>query len=163
MFNNKTKVLSVCTLVLPWLTAPFLGKRVFKQFTGVAIFTDVLWCIISVIANKKKWWKADPFILKKVPIDTPFVFGMYFITTLWVFKLTYGNFKKYFTLNAMIDFVLAFPIVNFYDKMGAFKLKKMQQFTFFLIVLSLAIIIYIYQNMIENVIKRYSKNGIEVW
>jgi hypothetical protein len=128
----------------------------------VAIFTNILWSIISVIANKKKWWKANPFILKNVPIDIPFVAGIYFITTLWVFKLTYGNFKKYFALNAIIDFILSFPIVKFYDKMGAYKLRKMPPTIFYLVVLSLAVIIYAYQYMMEKSIKRFSKKGKEV-
>lgn len=106
-----------------------------------------------MIASNKRWWKSDPFIFKKVKIDLPFVFGMYFITTLWVFKLSYGDFKKYFALNALIDLLLAFPIAKFYDKTGAFKLQKMSNFLFYLIVLSLAVIIYIYQFSLEKVIQ----------
>jgi hypothetical protein len=152
--SKNSTILSVCTLVLPWFTAPFLGKKVFIRYTSVAIFTNVIWSILSVFANKKRWWKADPFILKNVPIDIPFVAGMYFITTLWVFKLTFGNFKKYFALNAVIDFLLSFPVVKFYDQVGAFKLRKMSSILFYLIVLSLAVIIYVYQFIMERVIKR---------
>ncbi|MBT2636449.1 hypothetical protein [Bacillus sp. ISL-39] len=159
MFNKKSDILSLCTLFLPWLSAPFLGKQVFKRFTSVAIFTNILWSIISVVANKKKWWKANPFILKNVPIDIPFVAGIYFVTTLWVFKLTYGNFKKYFTLNAIIDLILAFPIVKFYEKMGAYKLRKMPPIIFYLLVVSLAVIIYGYQYSLEKLIKKFSTKG----
>ena len=154
MSSKNSTILSVCTLVLPWFTAPFLGKKVFIRYTSVAIFTNVIWSILSVFANKKRWWKADPFILKNVPIDIPFVAGMFFITTLWVFKLTFGNFKTYFALNAVIDFVLAFPVVKFYDRVGAFKLSKLSSTLFYLIVLSLAVIIYVYQCTMERVMKR---------
>ncbi|WP_044338800.1 hypothetical protein [Rossellomorea aquimaris] len=151
MSSRNSTILSFCTLVLPWFTAPFLGKNVFRRFTSVAIVTNVIWSILSVFANKKRWWKADPFILKNVPIDIPFVAGMYFITILWVFKLTFGNFIRYFALNAVIDFLLAFPVVKFYDQVGAFKLRKMSSTLFYMIVLSLAIIIYVYQCTMERV------------
>lgn len=154
MSSKNSNILSVCTLVIPWFTAPFLGKKVFIRYTSVTLFTNVIWSILSVFANKKRWWKADPFILKNVPIDLPFVAGMFFITTLWVFKLTFGNFKKYFALNAVIDFLLAFPVVKFYDRVGAFKLRKLSSTLFYMIVLSLALIIYVYQCTMERVMKR---------
>lgn len=162
MFNKKSKILSACTLVLPWLTAPFLGKQAFKRFTSVAIFTNILWSLLSVIANKMQWWKANLIFLKNVLVDIPFVIGMYFVTTIWVFKLTYGNFKKYLALNALLDFLLAFPIVKFYDKMGAFRLRKMRPTFFYLILLSLAVIIYAYQSVMEKMIKRFLRKGEEV-
>ena len=157
MTSKNSTILSACTLILPWFTAPFLGKNIFFRYTSVAVFTNILWSILSVIANKKRWWKADPFFLKKVKIDLPFVGGIYFITTLWVFKLTFGDFKRYFALNALIDFLLAFPVVKFYDKMGAFKLRKMTNLFFYLIVLSLAVIIYLYQFSLEKVIQSVSR------
>ncbi|PFA63087.1 hypothetical protein CN378_18815 [Bacillus sp. AFS015802] len=153
MSSKKSTILSTCTLVLPWFTAPLLGKNTFVRFTSVAVFTNVVWSFLSIIASNKRWWKADPFFWKKTKIDLPFVGGMFFITTLWVFKWTFGDFRKYFALNALIDFLLAFPIVKFYDKMGAFKLRKMSNLFFYLIILSLAVLIYFYQCILEKVIQ----------
>lgn len=161
MFSNKGKLLSICTMVLPWLTAPLLGKATFKRFTPIAVVTNVLWSIMSIYAKNQNWWKANPFILKKTKIDIPFVTGLFFVTTLWVFKLSFGNFKKYFALNAIFDLLLAFPIVWFYEKMGAFKLRGLKSTYFYLIILSLAVVIYGIQTMFENVTENKLSRRVE--
>ncbi|WHY69491.1 hypothetical protein [Neobacillus sp. SuZ13] len=96
MVNKKTFALAM--LIIPWITVPFMEKKSFFRFLPVASFVNLIISVLSVIANKKKWWETkNP--LSPGFVDFTYILGPFFITTLWVFKLTYGNFLKYLITN----------------------------------------------------------------
>lgn len=90
---DKKKTFALAMLIVPWLTVPFMGKKSFFRFLPVASFTNLFISVFSLIANKKKWWvNKNP--LSPGPIDFTYILGSYFVATLWIFKLTYGNFPN---------------------------------------------------------------------
>jgi len=145
--NKKTFALAM--LIIPWITVPFKGKKSLFRFLPVASFVNLFLSVLSVIANKKKWWvNKNP--LSPGFVDFTYILGPFFVTTLWVFKLTYGNFLKYLITNIVIDAVCAYPFAQLWEKVGVFKFKKLNHTIWYFICVSLAIIIYGFQYLMEK-------------
>ncbi|PGT79785.1 hypothetical protein COD11_22015 [Bacillus sp. AFS040349] len=66
--------------------------------------------------------------------------------------MTFGNFSKYLATNIIIDYIFSFPIVKFFTKIGTFEFKKMRPNHFFILSVSMAVIIYYYQLLVERII-----------
>lgn len=154
---NKRKALSFSILVIPWLTAPLLGNNSFVRFLPVSTFIGYIFSLLSEIADRRKWWKVKNAIFPNYRLDFSYLLGLYFITTIWVFKLTYGRFIKYLTLNVVLDYLLAFPIVKFFTKIGVFEFKKMRPKHFYIFSVVTAIVIYFYQLLVERTIVKEVK------
>ncbi|WP_335871997.1 hypothetical protein [Bacillus sp. 2205SS5-2] len=156
---NSKKLLSLSILLIPWFTVPLIGRKTFTRYLPATTFVNLIISLVSVIAEKKKLWRVKNPIFAYTAVDFSFLLGLYFITTIWVFKLSYGNFKLYLVLNVLLDYILSFPLVRFFTKVGVFEFKKMRPKHFFTFSVFLAILIYWYQNIIENTIR--SQDGIE--
>ncbi len=151
---NRKKVYAWSMLVLPWLSAPFLGRQTFIRFLPSAIFANLNMIILSIIANKKKWWINKNTLTPKTPVDFSYILGVHFMTTLWVFKLTFGSFPLYLITNIVIDIINAFPFAGMWEKLGFFKFKRMSPTEYCGLTIFLAIILYIYQFRLEKVINK---------
>ncbi|MDR4949799.1 hypothetical protein [Neobacillus cucumis] len=156
---NKRKALSFCTLFIPWLTIPLIGKNTFIRFMPVATFVGYIFGFLSETADNKKWWKVKNGLFPNYRLDVSYLLGLYLITTIWVFKLTFGNFFKYLTLNIIIDAIFSFSIVKFFTKVGVFEFRKMRPKHFYILSVSMAIIIYWYQLIVERVISKEAKQN----
>ncbi|WP_308128886.1 hypothetical protein [Bacillus sp. sid0103] len=157
---DKRKLLSLCILIVPWLTVPLLGKKTFIRFLPATTFVNLIISLFSVVADRKKFWKVKNPIFHYTAVDYSYLLGLFFITTIWVFKLAYGSFIKYLSLNIVIDYLLSFPIVKFFTKVGVFEFKKLRPIHFFCISVFLAIIIYWYQYLLEKVITKQNENQL---
>jgi hypothetical protein len=151
---DKKKILSLGTLLLPWLTVPLIGRNSFIRFLPVTTFVNFILALVSIPADNRKWWKVKNPLFPKSVIDFSYLLGLFFIGTIWIFKLTYGNFVKYLITNVVMDSLLAFPVTSFFKKVGVFEFKKMKKINFFYITVSLAIILYGYQYTIEKIIRK---------
>ena len=150
--NNIKMAFSLATLILPWLTVPFMGKRSFFRFLPVASFVNLSISVFSLFCNRKKWWVTkNP--LSPGPIDFTYILGPYFVATLWIFKLTFGNFPRYLITNMVLDLINAFPMPYIGNKVGVVKFIKMKNTTWYFICVFLAIIIYGFQYAVEKSIK----------
>lgn len=150
--NNKKMAFSLGMLIIPWLSAPFLGWKSFFRFLPVACFTNLFISLLSVVANKKKWWiNKNP--LSPGLVDFTYILGPFFVATLWIFKLTYGNFLKYFITNAVMDIISAYPFAEIWERVGVFKFKKLTHTRWYFMMVSFAVLIYGYQYLVEKSIK----------
>lgn len=149
---KKKMAFSLTTLIFPWLTVPFMGKRNFIRFLPVASFTNLILSVFSLISYRKKWWITNN-PLSPGPIDFTYILGPYFVATLWIFKLTFGNFPKYLMTNMLLDLINAFPLPYIGKKFGIVKFLKMKHSTWYFICVSLAVIIYGFQYFVEQSIK----------
>lgn len=152
MLSGK-KVLSLFVLIIPWLTIPLIGRKTFIRYLPAATIVNLIVGYFSVIAEKKKFWKIKNPLFPYSPIDFSYQLGLFFVTTIWVFKLTFGDFKKYLLLNVVIDYLLSYPIVKTLTKFGLFEFKKLRPRHFYSISVVLAILIYWYQILVEKVIR----------
>ncbi|MGJ7922114.1 hypothetical protein [Neobacillus sp. LXY-4] len=149
---DKRKALSFCILVVPWLTSPLLGKNSFVRFLPVATFVGYIFSFLSEIADEKKWWKVKNALFPNFRLDFSYLLGLFFITTIWIFKLTFNNFFKYLFTNMAFDYFFVFHVVKFFTKVGVFEFKKMRPKHFYVLSVVTAIIIYFYQRLVERTI-----------
>ncbi len=146
------KRLSFLTLVLPWLTVPFIRKNTFIRFLPTATFIGYIFALFSEVAKKNKLWKVRNGLFKDYTLDVSYLYGLYLITTIWIFKLTFRNFLKYLVTNIVADYFFSFHIIKIFEKVGTFEFKKMKHKNFFFISVLLSVVLYIYQRIIEKVI-----------
>ena len=156
---RKNKMILLAMMVLPWLSLPLLGKRSFKRFYPGALFISVWVAVESIVAKKRMWWRIYERIIPKVIGEMPFILGPFFVATLWIFKLTYGNFLKFFTTNAVLDVICAYPFAEVWEKVGVFKLKKLSHTMWYVFCISLAVIIYGFQKIVEKTIREPNGPG----
>ncbi|MGM0924100.1 MAG: hypothetical protein ACQEWW_23335 [Bacillota bacterium] len=158
--HNKKMAFSLAMLIIPWLTVPFMGKKSFFRFLPVASFTNLIISVMALVGNRKRWWiTKNP--LSPGNVDFSYILGPFFVATLWIFKLTYGNFSKYIITNIVLDLINCFPLFEIWEKMGLFKFKKMKHITWYFICVGFAFIIYGFQYIIEKSIMQAYRPGVE--
>ncbi|MDC3415211.1 hypothetical protein NC797_09315 [Aquibacillus sp. 3ASR75-11] len=152
------KILAWGILVLPWITVPLIGKKSFIRFLPATTFVDLILSLFSVVADKRKLWKVKNPLFPYSSLDFSFICGLFFVTTLWMFRLAYGNFLKYMFLNIVADYFFVFHVMKFFKKVQFFELKRMTYFQFFCTSVSLAAITYGLQYKIERIITEVENN-----
>ncbi|MFC4323105.1 hypothetical protein [Litchfieldia salsa] len=150
MSINKQWTINIVMIVLSWISLLFMGSKSMKRFLPASIFIVVFEALNVQIGKKRKWW-----IFYKKPNsyfsgEFPFNIGPFFAGTIWILKLTYGNFKRFLMLNAIVDGFFAFVIPKWLEKLKVGKLVRLNHFQFFLYMFYKAYILYGFQKMIEN-------------
>ncbi|MED1203683.1 hypothetical protein [Heyndrickxia acidicola] len=128
---KNSKLLLLAMVILPWLTLPFLGKNTFKKYLPSAIFIVTFTKALDFFGEKKKWWR---FYKGIPPLDSMdfFNFGPYFVTSLWMLKLTYGKFPLYFISNTILHILFTFVGLKYlkrYKIASIVKMTKLQHLT----------------------------------
>ncbi|MDR6998977.1 hypothetical protein J2Y67_001409 [Neobacillus niacini] len=77
---DKRKLLSLCILIVPWLTVPLIGKKSFVRFLPATTFVNYIISLFSVVADRKKLWKVKNPIFKYSAVDYSYLLGLFFIT-----------------------------------------------------------------------------------
>lgn len=137
--------------IIIWvLTFIFLPKKSFKRYLPVSLFCSCLLLIQSLLNFKFKWWKVQGGIKYLIFDDLAFIFGPFFPINLWIFHFTYGKFSIYAICNLIMDLLFAYPLSALFQKIGHFKLNKLNAAGLFLVYYSLAILNYGFQLFMEK-------------
>ena len=83
--------------------------------------------------------------------ELPFSIGPYMPLSMWLLKISYGNFKKFITLNAIADAFFAFFFMNVLKKLKIIKLNKLNHLQFFFYIHYKAYLLYGVQYLYEKV------------
>ncbi|MDQ0256329.1 hypothetical protein J2S74_003749 [Evansella vedderi] len=155
MVNNL--FVNIAMVIISWLTLPFLGRRNIKRFLPAAILVGLLEAWNVQIGKKRKWWVFYNNRNSYIANEFPFNIGPFFIGTMWILKWTYGDFKKFITLNAIVDGFFAFINSWIMEKLKVAQLVRMNRFQFFLYLFYKAFILYGFQYFFEKtkLVKRY--------
>ncbi|RFB18208.1 hypothetical protein DZB84_04650 [Bacillus sp. HNG] len=81
--------------VIAWTSVLFLPKKTFIRYSSSAILASLLVLILSILAVPLNLWRVKGGIKTKIFNDLSFIFGPFFIGTLWIFRMTYKNFSLY--------------------------------------------------------------------
>ncbi|WP_430487360.1 hypothetical protein [Priestia flexa] len=138
------------TFIISWISIRFIPKEQVKKYTPVSIFTSLIVSLTFVMATDFGWWKLKkPVIPGLKSINVFYVFGAFFVGTIWIFKLVYKiGFLPYLITNALIDSFFVYIIVPFAEKIGVG--KRYISKTFILgLMLSASLIIYGFQKWYE--------------
>ncbi|MGG0552592.1 hypothetical protein ABEY55_08385 [Priestia aryabhattai] len=149
----KGKIMLVALLLLPWLSLFKIDKMTFKRYLPVLTFSSLVIALLSELSNRYKWWKVRKPLFTKLSSNISFIFGPFFIANLWVFKLTYGNFKNYLLVNGLFDYLFAYPLTTLAEKLNVYRMVNMTRFQLFALSVATSIINYLYQLFIEDVLK----------
>jgi hypothetical protein len=147
------KIVVWSVLVVPWFTLFFMKRDLFKRYLPVTLFTTLLVTYYHQLAYTQEWWIVNVNVGAFTSF-TPTVFGSYFVGTLWIFALTYGNFKLYFIINVIINAIYIFVIkVILFLNLGIMENVTAPHWHRFFVYLSFAVIIYGYQKWQEGIFK----------
>jgi hypothetical protein len=137
-------------IILSWSTIFFLPKKSLKNFLPVSFFASLLVLLMSMLSIPYKWWTVHGDIKQKITSDLSFIFGPFFVGTIWIFHFTYGKFWLYFMTNAIVDYAFAYPLTILFQRLKVYKLVNFKPIHVFLSFLSYAVIIYGYQSFLQK-------------
>lgn len=137
-------------IIISWMTVFYLPKEAVKKYTPVATFSSLLVMILSMLSFRFEWWRVKGGVSQKIFNDFSFIFGPYFIGTIWIFHLSFGRFWLYSLINLFMDTVLLYPLTYILQKMGLYKLKRNMQKPLLYTTLSLALALYGFQLFISK-------------
>jgi hypothetical protein len=99
-------------------------------------------------------------IKNKILNDFALFFGPKMIGTFWIFRFTYGKPFLYFIVNAMIDYLFAYPLCSLFQRLEFFKFINFRRIYIFTTFMSFAFIIYIYQLWLDKGYNKRSSSSI---
>jgi hypothetical protein len=154
MASKRHSVFNVLIIVIPWLSLLFIGKRNFKRFSFAGVFIVIFEIINHLYGHKKKWWKFYDKRRSFIKDELPYSIGPYMPLSMWLLKLSFGNFKKFVFLNAISDGLFAFFFIDVLKKLKIISLNRINHVQFFIYLHYKAYILYGVQYLFERV-KRY--------
>ena len=150
MISKRHWVFNAGIILIPWLSVLLLGKRNVKRFSLSGLFIVIFEIINHKIGQKLRWWifydKRKSFLTNELP----FSIGPYMPLSMWLLKLSYGNFKKFVVLNVIADGLFAFIIIDLLKKLKIIGLYRLNHFQFFLYIHYKAYILYGVQYLVEK-------------
>ncbi|MDQ0252773.1 hypothetical protein J2S74_000145 [Evansella vedderi] len=150
MLSKRHLAFNIVMIIFPWLTLFFLGKRNIKRYFLASFVTVIFELINAKIGQKRKWWifnnKTNSFITNELPFSA----GPYIPLSMWILKLTYGNFKKFLLLNIVADGLFAFILTKILNKIKIARLGKLSEFQFFIYLFYKTFLLYGVQYFVEN-------------
>ncbi|QIZ08715.1 hypothetical protein HFZ78_20075 [Priestia megaterium] len=149
MSNKNQWLLNVPMVLLVWLTLPFLGLHNIKKFLPASIFIVIIENLFAQIGKKRKWWvfyKKNPYI----SVALPFYIGPFLVGSMWILKWTYGNFKRFISLNAIVDGMFTILMMGLLKKLKIVTLVRFNKIQFFLYMFLKSFLLYGFQYLIEK-------------
>lgn len=143
-------LLSVAMILLSWLSLPFLGSRNIKRFLPASILILIIEGINVQIGKKRKWWYFYNKPNSYLSGEFPFNIGPFFVGSMWILKWTYGNFKRFILLNAIVDGAFTPTMSTLFKKLKLFTLVRLNKFQFFLYFFSKSFLLYWFQSLFEK-------------
>ncbi|MCB5238661.1 hypothetical protein AB1L07_25020 [Niallia alba] len=146
-----SKTLLIMTMLLPWITAPLLGKDTLKRYLPASAIMTLIVRLTNVVARRRKWWWWYERIHPKIPGDVPFMFGPFFVSSIWILKWTYGKFFNFLALNIAFESIFTYVLLPYFTKFGIasiVRLPKMKTMALFTV---LASILYALQFLYDNI------------
>lgn len=150
------RLFNFAMILLAWLTLPFLGLNNLKRFFPASFLIVFFEFFNVLIGKRRKWWvfynKPNSYLFN----EFPFNIGPFLVGSMWILKWTYGNFKGFLLLNAIVDGFFTFPIAILSRKLKYYTLVRLNHFQFFLFIFYKAFLLYMFQYLFEN--RKTSRN-----
>ncbi|MEW9672771.1 hypothetical protein [Ammoniphilus sp. 3BR4] len=158
--SNET--ILILAFVLAWVSVCFLKKQVVKRYMPVALFAAMLVTIVFEVAYTYQWWKINTVILNWDRITNVwFVFGPFLIGTIWIFYFTFKRFWLFMLTNVTIEGLHMVLIDPWVQSRGIYELITISRLQVFLLMVSIAFVIYLYQLWQEELLKKPINEGDE--
>lgn len=143
-------LIRIVVLIISWISVIFLPKSAFRKYLPVSIFCSLLVICGCFFSYRYKWRRVKGGIAELIFHDLSFIFGPFFAGTIWIFHLSFGNFKRYILLNLISNLSFSYPLTYLFEKLNVYKLVNFKRIHLFLYYYVFAFIIYGYQLLIER-------------
>jgi hypothetical protein len=150
VISKRHFLFNITIIAVPWLTLLFIGKRSFKRFSLSGIFIVIFEIVNHMYGHKKKWWKFYNKRESFLRDELPFSIGPYMPLSMWLLKISYGNFKKFIMLNAIADGIFAFFFIDVLKKLKIIRLNRLNHLQFFFYLHYKAYLLYGVQYLYER-------------
>jgi hypothetical protein len=150
MFSRRHSVFNLLIIMIPWFSLLFIGKRSFKRYSVAGLFIVILEVINHLYGHKRKWWTFYDKPKSFIKDELPFSVGPYMPLSMWLLKLSYGNFKKFVLLNVIADGMFAFVFMDVLKKFKIIRLNKLNRLQFFIYIHYKAYLLYGVQFLFEK-------------
>ncbi|ARK32362.1 hypothetical protein [Halalkalibacter krulwichiae] len=161
MASRRHVYFNLIMIIVPWLSVLFLGRRTFKRYSLSSAIIGVYEMISHMVGQKRKWWvfydRPRNFLRDELPFDI----GPYMPLSMWILKLSYGNFKKFALMNALANGFFAFLFMPFLKRIGIIRLNRLSYLQFFVYIHYKAYLLYGVQYLIEKVNRKRSSLAVE--
>jgi hypothetical protein len=127
-----------------------MDKRSIKRYSVAGVFIVIFEILNHMYGKRKKWWK---FYDKKrlfLKDELPFSIGPYMPLSMWLLKFSYGNMKKFITLNALSDGIFAFVGMDILKRLKIIRLNRLSRLQFFFYIHYKAYLLYGVQYLYEK-------------
>lgn len=147
-------------VLLSWLSLPLLGKRAIKRFLPASILTTLIEGIHVQTGKRRKWWvfynKPNSYISGEFPYNI----GPFLIGSMWLLKWTYGSFKQFILLFAIVDCAFVLMMSTVFKRIKIFTLVRINKIQFFLYFFLKAFLLYGFQFLFDIGRKTIDRNNI---
>lgn len=150
MKSKRHLLFNLAIIIIPWLSIIFLGKRNIKRYFLSSSIIAVYEILNHIYGQKKRFWKFYEKPRFFIRDELPFDIGPYIPMSMWMLKISYGNFKKFIFLNALYNALFAFIGMPVFKKMKIVRLHRLSYFQFFLYIHYKAYLLYGVQYLIEK-------------
>jgi hypothetical protein len=148
--TRRHKIFNLLIILIPWLSLFFLGRRDIKRYSFSGIFIIIFEIINHLYGHKRNWWKFYDKRKSFMRDELPFSVGPYAPLSMWLLKLSYGNFKKFVLLNVISDGTFAFFIIDVLKKLKIISLGRLNHVQFFFYLHYKAYILYGVQYLFDK-------------
>ncbi|HWO74632.1 MAG TPA: hypothetical protein VNM69_01800 [Bacillus sp. (in: firmicutes)] len=143
-------ILNILMVVLSWMSLPLLGSRNIKRFLPASILIVLLEAVNVQIGRRRKWWIFYNKPKSYFTGEFPFNIGPHLVGSMWILKWTYGNFKCFILLNAIVDAFFCYIVPSFLKRVKIAALHRINNWQFFLYIFHKAFILYGIQYFLEK-------------
>ncbi|MEK3857476.1 hypothetical protein [Cytobacillus sp. FSL H8-0458] len=150
----------IALILISWATAIFLPKGSLFKYLPVTLFSSLIILTEYLLGGPRKWWKAKGGAKTIANNGLTFTFGPYFVGNLWIFHLAYKKFWLYTLLNLIFDYLLAYPLNSFFEKINLYRLNKIKPIHLFLFSLSYSFVNYGFQLILDKSPNTQPSDGI---
>nr|WP_246879971.1 hypothetical protein [Bacillus suaedae] len=150
MTSRRHVLFNLAMIIIPWSSMIFIGKRTIKRYSLVSVIIGVFQIINHIYGRNKNWWKFYDKPKSFIRDELPFDIGPYLPLSMWVLKLSYGNFKLFVLLNVLINGLFAFLFMPFLKKIKIVRLHRINYFQFFIYIHYKAYLLYGVQYLLEK-------------
>jgi hypothetical protein len=152
--TKRHKIFNLLIILIPWLSLLFIGKRDFKRYSFSGVFIIIFEIMNHWYGHKRNWWKFYDKKKSFIRDELPFSVGPYAPFSMWLLKISYGNFKKFVLLNLIADGAFAFFIIDVLKKFKIVSLGRLNHIQFFIYLHYKAYLLYGVQYLFDK-IRRY--------
>mgnify|MGYP007017321069 CR=1 FL=1 len=131
-------------LILSWLSLLFMKKEDIRRFMPVGLFATITSAIILEAGITLKWWV---YPIKLFPFQSvPYLYGPIPVTTMWLFKFTYGRFWLYVGVDLLLNMFYTLLFENYFlASRGVMQFSRVSPMLDVFMTSALGVIIYAYQ------------------